>query len=41
MAMLVNPEDRKRDVRRAAWWLALLALLFYVGFIALGVVQGG
>ncbi len=28
---------RKRGVRRTALWLALLAAMFYFGFIALGV----
>lgn len=40
MTMSGSPEDRKRDVRRTAWWLALLALAFYIGFIVLSVVQG-
>jgi hypothetical protein len=28
---------RKRGVRRTALWLGLLAAVFYVGFIAMGV----
>jgi hypothetical protein len=33
----VSERDRKRSVRRTALWLALLAAVFYFGFIALGV----
>lgn len=29
--------DRQRRVRRNAWWLAALALAFYVGFIVMSV----
>jgi hypothetical protein len=32
-------EDRKRNVRRTALWLALVAVAFYLGFIALGVLR--
>ena len=32
--------DRKRAVRRTALWLGLLALSFYLGFIAMSVVRG-
>jgi hypothetical protein len=32
-------EHRKRGVRRTALWLALVALAFYLGFIALGVLR--
>ena len=37
MAAEVSGGDRKRSVRRTALWLALLAAVFYFGFIALGV----
>jgi hypothetical protein len=39
MAAELSGHDRKRGVRRTALWFALLAALFYVGFIALGVVR--
>jgi hypothetical protein len=29
--------DRQRRVRRTTWWLAALALSFYVGFIIMSV----
>jgi hypothetical protein len=32
-------DDRKRSVRRTALWLALVAVAFYLGFIALGVLR--
>jgi hypothetical protein len=35
-AALSDPE-RKRGARRTALWLALLAALIYIGFIAMGV----
>ncbi|WP_257721739.1 hypothetical protein [Steroidobacter denitrificans] len=31
--------ERKRKVRRAALWLALLAAVFYFGFILISVVR--
>jgi hypothetical protein len=34
---LVSGHDRKRNVRRTALWLALLAAAFYFGFIAMGI----
>jgi hypothetical protein len=37
VAAEISDQDRKRGVRRTAFWLALLAALFYVGFIAMGV----
>jgi hypothetical protein len=37
VAAEVSQHDRKRSVRRTALWLALLAAMFYGGFIALGV----
>ena len=37
MVAEVSEHDRKRSVRRTALWLALLAGVFYFGFIALGV----
>jgi hypothetical protein len=36
VAAAVSQQDRKR-VRRTALWLTLVAALFYVGFIAMGV----
>ena len=39
-ATAVNEQHRRRAVQRTAWWLALIALAFYVGFIALSVVRG-
>lgn len=32
-------ESRKRNVRRTALWLALLAAAFYLGFIGLSVLR--
>ena len=32
-------DDRKRGVRRAALWLALVALAVYLGFIAMSVLR--
>ena len=40
MVDALKETDRKRGVRRTAWWLALIALSVYVGFIALGVWRG-
>jgi hypothetical protein len=37
VAVEIQDPDRKRSVRRTALWLALLAALFYGGFIAMGV----
>jgi hypothetical protein len=37
VAAEIHDRDRKRSVRRTALWLALLAALFYGGFIAMGV----
>jgi hypothetical protein len=37
VAAEIPDRDRKRSVRRTALWLAVLAALFYVGFIAMGV----
>jgi hypothetical protein len=39
-ATAVTEQDRRRAVHRTAWWLALIALAVYVGFIALSVVRG-
>jgi hypothetical protein len=36
VAAEVSEHDRKR-VRRTTFWLALLAAVFYFGFIAIGV----
>ena len=32
-----DAQERQRRVRRSAWWLAALALAFYVGFILMSV----
>ena len=32
-------DDRRRGVRRTALWLALVAVAFYLGFIAMGVLR--
>ena len=32
-------DDRKRGVRCTALWLALVAVAFYLGFIAMGVLR--
>jgi hypothetical protein len=32
-------DDRRRSVRRTALWLALVAVAFYLGFIAMGVLR--
>jgi hypothetical protein len=37
VAAELSGTDRKRSVRRTALWLALLAAVFYLGFIAMGV----
>jgi hypothetical protein len=37
VAAEISGQDRKRGVRRSALWLTLLAALFYLGFIAMGV----
>ena len=37
MAAELTDHDRKRSVRRTALLLALLAAVFYLGFIAMGV----
>jgi hypothetical protein len=36
---VANEADRKRAVRRTALWLLALAAAFYLGFIALAVLQ--
>jgi hypothetical protein len=36
---VLNDLDRKRRIRRTAIWLALVALAFYVGFIAMSVMK--
>jgi hypothetical protein len=40
VAAEVSGQDRKRGVRRTALWLGLLAAMFYLGFIAMGVWRG-
>jgi len=35
----LNEEDRKRRIRRTAIWLGLVALAFYIGFIAISVMR--
>jgi hypothetical protein len=37
--MELTPDERKRKARRAALWLGLLALAFYVGFIAMSLMK--
>ena len=39
MSEVVNEDERRRRVRRTAIVLALVALGFYVGFIAMGVLK--
>jgi hypothetical protein len=40
MAAETSSHDaRKRNVRRTALWLALVAVAFYLGFIAMGVLR--
>jgi lipopolysaccharide export LptBFGC system permease protein LptF len=39
MALQVNNGARKRRIRNSALWLGLLALGFYVVFIALSVMR--
>ena len=34
-----NHGTQKRSVRRTALWLALVAVAFYLGFIAMGVLR--
>ena len=34
-----DTQDRKAGIRRTTWTLALIALAFYLGFIALGVLR--
>jgi hypothetical protein len=40
VAAEVSGQNSKRGVRRTALWLALLAAVFYLGFIALAVWRG-
>lgn len=37
---IINDAERRRNVRRTALWLALLAAVFYFGFIAMAVIRG-
>jgi hypothetical protein len=39
VSMSVSNEqmDRQRRIRRNVWWLVALALVFYLGFIAMSV----
>ena len=39
MNELTNEEERRRRARRGAFLLALVALGFYAGFIAMGVLN--
>jgi hypothetical protein len=39
-AIVLNDHDRQRRVRRTALWLALVALVVYIGFIAMSVMRG-
>ena len=36
----VDEAERRRRIRRTALWLGLIALTFYVGFIAMSVIRG-
>jgi hypothetical protein len=36
----VNLDERRRNARRMALWLALVAAAFYFGFIVMSVVRG-
>jgi hypothetical protein len=36
----LNEQNRKRQVRRTALWLALLAAAVYFGFIAISMIRG-
>jgi hypothetical protein len=35
----VDESERRRRIRRSALWLGLIALVFYLGFIALSVIR--
>jgi hypothetical protein len=37
----MNLDERRRAARRAAFWLALLAIAFYVGFIVISIARSG
>lgn len=39
MAHTMNPEDRKRAVRRTTLWLSLIAFGFYAAFIVMSVMK--
>jgi hypothetical protein len=39
MMTVANEAERRRRARRTAVLLGLVALAFYVGFIAMGVIQ--
>jgi hypothetical protein len=39
MAHTMNPEDRKRAVRRTTLWLSLIAFGFYASFIVMSVMK--
>ena len=39
MTHTMNPEDRKRAVRRTALWLFLIAFGFYAAFIIMAVTK--
>jgi hypothetical protein len=36
----VDEAERRKQIRRTALWLGLIALVFYVGFIAMSVIRG-
>jgi len=35
----MNPEDRKRSIRRTTLWMALIAFGFYAAFIVMSVMK--
>jgi hypothetical protein len=36
----VDAAERRKRIRRTALWLGLIALVFYVSFIAMSVIRG-
>ena len=36
----VDKAERRKRIRRTTLWLALIALTFYAGFIAMSVIRG-
>jgi hypothetical protein len=35
-----NLDERRRNARRNAFWLAAVAAMFYLGFIAMSIMRG-